>query len=662
MLVVVVLGYTVSALGTAASASAASADVDDYIETVEALATAKAALLAWAVVHPDTPGSLPFPERETNLQSRLDVDCQVRHAHLLGRFPDDGGTHPCSSDAAIGLNVHLTDAADEQLWYAVSANLVDGGIVGPVNIGLRGTPPHPWLNVCDEHGDLISDRVAAVIIAPGSVQDGQDRDASDDPQDYLESFTVDGKTFDNHDIDGQPDASGCGVAGEDFILVTGTGHTGFNDRLTYITVDELMNLAQQRVIGEVANLLESQRETYGSYPWLSPFQPRVVRAEGTASAGSSATVLNDTNANFVGDGVAANDTVRNLTDGSQAVVVARTATTITVGALSGGTDNRFDEGDRYELQPAFAAAVGTREGQLPFHVAGQAFSSAFTVSWTLSNAPVTKSTAIPVDFDIYDFHLSNLASSVASSTGSGPRQVVASANNCTWQDETTVRCTGSAPVPIPAFPLDLYVASRTYEFDFDLKVSAAHLTVGSNSVGYKVRSASYQPQSDPSPTQLRITVVDRDDLGAVIGTARIDPTAASYGSVNIANIHYFPVPGDDLPTWLVDNNWHHYVYAAAAAGQMDGGSGCTVGANCLTLDHEAGTMVRDDVQALVVGAGPSLLGQDRDVAPACGTPSQGRCHYFENENIDAADDRFETRDATASFNDQVRVVAPKHLG
>ena len=192
----------------------------------------------------------------------------------------------------------MTDSADEQLWYAVSANLVDGGIVGAVNAGLRGTPPVQWLNVCDEQGALISDRVAAVIIAPGTVQDAQDRDGSNDPADYLESYAVGSKTFDNSDSDGQPDASGCATAGEDFILVTGTDHDGFNDKLTFITIDELMTLVQQRVIGEVANLLEAHKQNHGAYPWLSPFQSRVVRAEGAASFGSSATTLQDTGSNL----------------------------------------------------------------------------------------------------------------------------------------------------------------------------------------------------------------------------------------------------------------------------------------------------------------------------------------------------------------------------
>ena len=101
MLVVVVLGYTVGALEEAATHSAASADIDNYVETIEALATAKAALIAWAVIHPDTPGSLPYPERDANLASRLLIDCQVQYAHLLGRLPEDGGTHPCVNVATI---------------------------------------------------------------------------------------------------------------------------------------------------------------------------------------------------------------------------------------------------------------------------------------------------------------------------------------------------------------------------------------------------------------------------------------------------------------------------------------------------------------------------------------------------------------------------------
>ena len=72
---------------------------------------------------------------------------------------------------------------------------------------------------------------------------------------------------------------------------------------------------------------------------------------GTHTGGSSVTTLNDPDANFVSDNVRVGDTVNNVTDGSEGtIVVVNSATTVTVGALSGGIDNGWDNGDAYTIE------------------------------------------------------------------------------------------------------------------------------------------------------------------------------------------------------------------------------------------------------------------------------------------------------------------------
>ncbi len=59
-------------------------------------------------------------------------------------------------------------------------------------------------------------------------------------------------------------------------------------------------------------------------------------------------ILTDSGADFVNEGVEIGDLITNLTDGSQAIITAVGATTIT-GILAGGTDNDWDTSDTYAI-------------------------------------------------------------------------------------------------------------------------------------------------------------------------------------------------------------------------------------------------------------------------------------------------------------------------
>lgn len=75
---------------------------------------------------------------------------------------------------------------------------------------------------------------------------------------------------------------------------------------------------------------------------------RVIEGSGTHDGGSGSAVLTDTTAAW-SDGQWVGYTLKNTTDGSETVVTANTATTIT-GVLSGGTDNDWDSIDAYTLE------------------------------------------------------------------------------------------------------------------------------------------------------------------------------------------------------------------------------------------------------------------------------------------------------------------------
>ncbi len=83
---------------------------------------------------------------------------------------------------------------------------------------------------------------------------------------------------------------------------------------------------------------------------LRRFETRLFVAEGTHTpAGTSATVLTDSTGDFLNWGVEVGDTINNTTDGSSGVIIALTATTITVTALAGGTGDDFEQDDVYDV-------------------------------------------------------------------------------------------------------------------------------------------------------------------------------------------------------------------------------------------------------------------------------------------------------------------------
>jgi len=71
--------------------------------------------------------------------------------------------------------------------------------------------------------------------------------------------------------------------------------------------------------------------------------------KGTATGGSSTTLV-DTGTTFTSLGLVAGMSVKNTTDGSDAVIQSVAANTITfASALTGGTSNTFSAGDSYEI-------------------------------------------------------------------------------------------------------------------------------------------------------------------------------------------------------------------------------------------------------------------------------------------------------------------------
>jgi type II secretory pathway pseudopilin PulG len=274
MLMMFILG-----LGTAAfilkSLNTSNLQSEQNDKTYHALKEAKTALISWSAAHPYWPGIMPFPDRKETSNPNYDgkSDCVTNGlnvSHLLGKLPLSGDA-PCITPQQ-GLSVELIDSESERLWYATSMNLIrtNGANSTPViNPGIANAPLHPWLKVLDRNGNLISDRVAVVIIAPGAPLAGQNRSTSaPNPSEYLDSFKIGANVYSNADYDNSD---------EDFIMGEDSRHLSsvdtslakpyyFNDKLIYITIDELMAALENRALQEARQQLKNYYLTSNTLP------------------------------------------------------------------------------------------------------------------------------------------------------------------------------------------------------------------------------------------------------------------------------------------------------------------------------------------------------------------------------------------------------------
>ena len=100
-------------------------------------------------------------------------------------------------------------------------------------------------------------------------------------------------------------------------------------------------------------VLARYRAEHSAYPWLTPFADphadnRVLR--GSHTGNNDAVILTDKRKNFIVWGVRPNDLVRNVTDGSVAVVKVVNKKTLEVVGHGTGMENDFDKRDVYFIE------------------------------------------------------------------------------------------------------------------------------------------------------------------------------------------------------------------------------------------------------------------------------------------------------------------------
>lgn len=230
MLIILVLGLT-----TLLVKSLSTADISNerQAKTAAALAQAKEALIGYAITYGDThPGEvhgyLPCPDIDgsSGEGSSKSPTCGLQNVSQIGRLP------------WRTLNLApLRDGDSECLWYAVSGTYKSNPKTGLMNWDTNGQ-----LQAYAADGsrlDSNDNQVIAVILAPGSTQDGQDRSGSGAPTcggNYTASAYLDNDTA--HSIDNADVAAGKFIQGERDGLV--------NDRMIFITRQELWAAMQKR--------------------------------------------------------------------------------------------------------------------------------------------------------------------------------------------------------------------------------------------------------------------------------------------------------------------------------------------------------------------------------------------------------------------------------
>ncbi len=222
--------------------------------TAAALAQAKEALIGYAAANMATPGGLPFPDRNNDGNYDGSGDCVTSGfdsaLHLLGKWPgyqEQGCGTPVSA-----FGIPLADSHGETLWYAVSGNLVKSASGGGNYPVINSSIATNWFTVVNGQGAVLTNRAAAVILAPGGVLPSQTRGgAAPTANQFLEAATIGTGTYTNYAIE-------AGDTG----FVSRNADDTFNDRLLYITADELMTSVTKRVAQELKQRLDAYGAAY----------------------------------------------------------------------------------------------------------------------------------------------------------------------------------------------------------------------------------------------------------------------------------------------------------------------------------------------------------------------------------------------------------------
>jgi len=268
---------------------------------------------------------------------------------------------------------------------------------------------------------------------------------------------------------------------------------------------------------------------------------------------------------------------------------------------------------------------GIAAGRLPLARSGSTFETAFRITGSITGGVASASGTVPL--------------AILGLTGEA---LEVAAGECSRTQAWRVECTGeSRAIPSPG---------RERMFRFDLRFSGDATIAPPTPTDLRrrgVRGVDWMADSHievldfAGGTQTGHGVV-RFSPGPIRGTLAVDGIAHPLGA------------GDEVPEWLLANEWHRFLAAAVAPAFTAGGAGdCAMHGRCLALARAGFDGPTDEREAIavVVLAGAELAHQHR------GRP--GPAEWFEGENANPVNLRYEVKHASDTFNDQVAaIVAP----
>jgi type II secretory pathway pseudopilin PulG len=272
MLLVMVLAFSTVLI---ASLAKSNPETERQQKTLKALAQAKQALIARAVVQGDTgsdsyhrPGTLPCPDKNFfgNANSgNASGSCVSSGETSIGRLPWK----------SLGM-AQLYDGHGETLWYAINDPFRNPTLSKEaINSDAKGS----LLLYAADGSTLLTpngEELAAVIFAPGPPLPGQDRVAQPDAaSSYLEAFN--GKN--------NAKAAGPFIMGP---VLDSSGNLVVNDLVIGISARELIAALEKRALNEAQNALKNYVADMGSYP--NPAPPNGANCDSPASSVKSLTI------------------------------------------------------------------------------------------------------------------------------------------------------------------------------------------------------------------------------------------------------------------------------------------------------------------------------------------------------------------------------------
>jgi len=493
----------------------------------------------------------------------------------------------------LGLSIDGVDEFDATgiaAWYGVSANLADPNsclqYLNPATVSQTPisfvcpsliAPPFPWLKVCDQTGKLLSDRVAFVVIVPGAAiaTEGRTQTRVGAPrpqaQDFLDAIPV------PSGWSALPPAQRCATYDNAALtneFVSADTSVNFNDRLAYVTIDELMESVEQRVAQEARESLIRYQSKHGRYPWMvSLANPAYAPATYTAANGALSGL-------FPFHTTTAATTQKFLTELSWSIPTTAVSDSVVPGTSS--SPNFLCFGGAYQCRLRTTA------------------NAAIPRSITTAEFAALKSPAVPP-----------ISAPLVSCAHAGENTIKCDSYSYAQAQATTYnlqrRIAGSGD-PYVFYGTYTGMRNRTITIFMD-DVTASSSSVFNVDANFFVRKTV---TSSPRSTIGMLSVVDTW-VPSSPGVSPFDVSsgpfqtgsASTNGTVSVVAslVRVYP----EMPNWYFTEKWNEFVLSAVSsdASPATGGSNCAT--NCFTAGARTG------LQSIVVSVGAPLAGQNRYV-------------------------------------------------